>query len=155
MTKRAPTSRQMVFAAALGSTLLLGGAFVFQALGYAPCKMCFWQRYPHAIAIAIGAIALLLPRGRKPLALLGALAAAATSGIGFFHAGVEQKWWDGPSSCTGGGLEGVTDLLNTNIAPIVMCDEIAWSIMGLSMAALNGIISLVLAGIWIAAARKS
>ncbi|MEO0863885.1 MAG: disulfide bond formation protein B, partial [Pseudomonadota bacterium] len=51
----------MVAGAASGSALLLAGAFVFQALGYAPCQMCIWQRYPHAVAIAVGAAALFLP----------------------------------------------------------------------------------------------
>ena len=55
------TRQQLIVCAALGSALLLGGAFVFQALGYAPCKMCIWQRYPHAIAIAIGALAFFVP----------------------------------------------------------------------------------------------
>ena len=49
--------------AAAGSAALLLGAFVFQALGYAPCAMCIWQRYPHAIAIGMGAL-LLFALGR-------------------------------------------------------------------------------------------
>ena len=38
--------------AAGGSLALLLGAFGFQALGYAPCKLCLWQRWPHGAAIA-------------------------------------------------------------------------------------------------------
>ncbi len=148
------TRTQLIFLATAGSFALLGGAFVFQAIGYAPCKMCYWQRWPHAAAILIGTLALVQPKYRAALAWLGALAAALTSGIGFFHSGVEQKWWDGPTSCTGSGRMDNIDLLSTDITPIVMCDDIAWSIMGLSMATLNGLFSLVLVGLWIAAARK-
>ena len=43
-------------AAAIGSVILLAGAYVFQALGYAPCQMCLWQRYPHMVAILAGLI---------------------------------------------------------------------------------------------------
>ena len=53
------------------------------------------------------------------------------------------------------GLSGA-DLLNTNItvgAPAA-CDKIAWSMLGLSMPAWNAILSLVLVGFWIAAARR-
>ncbi len=100
--------KQLVLVATLGSVALLGGAFVFQALGYAPCKMCYWQRYPHAVAILIGVVALAL--GRRWLAWLGALAALATSGIGVFHSGVERDLWEGPSSCTGGSTAGLRRL---------------------------------------------
>ena len=53
--------------------MLLAGAYLFQALGYAPCQMCFWQRYPHMLAIAIGALIWFWPS--RLLAGLGALAA--------------------------------------------------------------------------------
>ena len=96
------TARNMMLLAAFGSLALLAGAFFFQALGYAPCKLCLWQRWPHAAAIAVGGLVLLL----GPLALLavaGALSALTTSGIGVYHTGVERGWWEGPTSCTGGG----------------------------------------------------
>lgn len=149
------TRTGLIKIATLGSVLLLGGAFFFELLGYPPCKMCFWQRYAHATAIYIGALALVQPRFQQVLATLGATTAAVGSGLGFYHSGVEQKWWEGPTSCSGGGsLEGV-DLLSTELAiPVIMCDEIVWSFMGLSMATYNGLISLILVGIWIAAARK-
>ncbi len=81
--------RNMMLLAAGGSLALLVGAFVFQALGYAPCKLCLWQRWPHAAAIALGGLVLLL----GPLVLVGiagALAAATTAGIGIYHTGVER-----------------------------------------------------------------
>jgi len=149
------TRSRLILLATLGSVALLGGAFIFQLLGYQPCKMCLWQRWPHAAAILIGGIALLTALPQRALAVLGALAAAITSGIGFYHAGVEQKWWDGPNSCTGGGsLDGI-DLLSLDIAPVVMCDDIVWSLFGLSMAGWNAAFSLGLAALWLLAALRS
>lgn len=149
------TSRRLVTLAALGSAGLLAGAFVFQMLGYAPCQMCIWQRYPHVIAISVGVLALWFsPRW---LFLVGALAAATTSAIGFFHAGVEQRWWDGPATCSGGAIGTLTpDALLDQIltAPLVRCDAIPWEMLGLSMAAWNGIMSLGLALCWITAYRR-
>ena len=153
------TPRNLALLAAGGSLALLAGAFVFQALGYAPCKMCIWQRWPHGIAIGFGALAAAV----APLILWtlgGALAALTTAGIGVYHVGVEQKWWEGPSSCTGGGqgLQGLSgaDLLSTEgVANIVMCDEIAWSLAGISMAGWNAIFSFGLASIWFAAFRAA
>lgn len=140
----------------LGSAALLAGAYMFQYMGYAPCQMCYWQRYPHFIAIAIGLIVLALRI--RILALLGAAAAAVTSAIGFFHVGVEQKWWDGPASCTGGGdlsaLSGA-DLLDVGSAGhLVMCDEVSWSLFYISMPGWNALFSLALVFLWLRAARK-
>ncbi len=153
---RLPMIRLIALATA-GHIALLGGAFLFQLAGYAPCAMCLWQRWPHAAAIVLGIAALagLWPRATAALA---AVAALVTSGIGFFHAGVEQGWWPGPTSCTGGaslgGLSG-GDLLSTEVADtIVMCDDIAWQFV-LTMAGWNGVLSLALAVIWIMAARAN
>ena len=140
-----------------GHAVLLGGAFGFQALGYAPCPMCLWQRWPHAAAILLGLAALagLAPRA---MAAAAALAALTTAGIAGYHAGVEQGWWEGPASCAGGGsladLSGA-DLLSTEIADtVVVCGEIVWQ-FGLTLAGWNAVLSVLLAGLWLAAARRT
>ena len=148
------TKTQLIFLAAFGSFALLAGAFFFQFLGYAPCRMCLWQRYPHGVAAVTGLLAIQLSRFQTQLAILGGLAALTTAGIGIYHTGVERDWWDGPTSCTGSGsLDGV-DLLSTDITPVVMCDDVAWSLLGLSMASCNALFSLLLSALWLKAARK-
>lgn len=141
--------------AALGSAAVLLTAFAFQHLGgLAPCKLCIWQRYPHAAAAAIGVIAFFIPL--PALLWLGALAAAATAGVGVYHAGVEQGWWEGPSTCTSSPIGGLTpDQLMNQImsAPLVRCDDIPWELFGLSMAGWNAVVSAILALLWVAAAR--
>ncbi len=151
------TRKNLILLATGGSLILLLGAFAFQYFGgLPPCQLCLWQRWPHAAAIVIGLTALSRPGALLPL--LGAAAALTTALIGVYHAGVEQKWWEGPSSCAGsgaslGGLSGA-DLLNLDTAaPVVMCDEIVWDLMGLSMAGWNGVLSLMLVGLWLLAAR--
>jgi len=148
--------------AAGGSLAILLGAFAFQYLGgLAPCQLCLWQRWPHAAAILIGLLALLVTRGpiARLLPLLGALAALATAAIGAFHVGVEQKWWEGLASCTAGSISGLStsDLLNpdVDVGAVVRCDEIAWAMFGISMAGWNVILSVLLAMIWVSAYRRS
>lgn len=146
--------RQLVALAAGGSAALLIGAWIFQAFGFAPCELCLWQRWPHGAAVVIGALALAWPAAA--LAYLGALAAATTGAIGVYHSGVERGVWRGPTTCGSGDIGGLSpDALMESIlaAPLVRCDEIAWQFAGLSMAGWNMVISLVLAGLWIAALR--
>lgn len=151
------TRASLTLLATLGSIALLGGALAFQYIGgLRPCHLCLLQRYPHAAAIAIGVLAILL--SWRVLPWLGALAAAATSGIGIYHTGVEQHWWEGPTSCTASmATQGVSskDLLATIMAaPVVRCDEPAWVFLHLSMASWNAILSAILVLVWIAAATR-
>lgn len=148
--------RTLILLAAAGSLVLLLGAWAFQYIGgMAPCKMCIWQRYPHGAAIVIGALAFALP-GVRLLPLLGAAAAATTSGIGIYHAGVERGLWEGPSSCTSGSISGLSaeELMEQIMAaPLVRCDEIPWEMFGLSMAGWNALLSAGLVLVWLAAWR--
>ncbi len=143
--------------AGLGSVALLGGALAFQYIGgLAPCQLCIWQRWPHLAAIVV--LVLLLVTRWRIWPWLGALAVAISAGIGIFHTGVEQGWWEFISSCTQGSIAGLStaDLLNpAAAAPApIRCDAIAWSFLGLSMAAWNAILSSLLALIWLIGARR-
>lgn len=147
------TRSGLIMLAVLGSAGLLGGAFVFQFLGYPPCAMCLWQRWPHLAAIVIGLAALAI-QGRL-LPLLGALAALTTAAIGVFHTGVERDWWEGPASCTGTGLDlgdlAAGDLLSTEGPRLVMCDVVSWEVFTISMPSWNAIFSLLLVAVWLRA----
>lgn len=157
------STTSLIAVASIASAAILAGAFIFQALGYAPCKMCFWQRWPHAIAVVLGGAA--LTTKLHVLRWLGALNMAVSAGLGIFHSGVERKWWDGPASCSGGGVGNlsVEDLLaQIKAAPLVRCDEIPWRLsdmipiesLDLTMANINAIASLGLMVLWIIAARR-
>lgn len=150
------TPRGLAILASAGSAALLLGAFAFQHLGgLPPCKLCLWQRWPHGAAVLIGIAVLILGWARA--AWLGAIAALTTGGIGLYHVGVEKAWWQGPTTCTAGPVGGLsTDDLMAQImnAPLVRCDDIAWQFAGLSMAGWNFLLSLVLAVLWIMAARR-
>jgi disulfide bond formation protein DsbB len=153
--RHALTRTQLIMLASFGSAAVLMGAFAFQAFGYAPCHLCLLQRWPHAAAVAIGMASLAL--GWRALPWLGAAAALTTAGLGLYHTGVERAWWEGPTTCTSGSIAGVDPkaLLDQILAaPIVRCDDVAWQMLGLSMASWNMLASLALALIWVAAARK-
>jgi len=127
---------------------LLGGALGSQYLGgLHPCEMCYWQRWPHAFAIVAAALAFTASadssRSRN-LTLLAALAIAVSGIIGVYHAGVEAKIFEGFTTCTKLVTGGSTaDMLKQiSQAPLVRCDQVQFSFLGISMAGWNAILSL-------------
>ena len=149
---RFPAPSKLGLLAALGSGSLLGGAYYFQyVVGLAPCTMCYWQRWPHMVAIVAGLCALLAyARPRLALILLMVAIAAlfVTAALGVFHVGVEYRWWAGPQTCSGNIPVGLSaEQLKKYLfgARMVRCDETAWSMWGISMAGWNAICSAGLA----------
>jgi disulfide bond formation protein DsbB len=151
------TRSNLILIAMTGSAALLAGAFAFEHFGgLAPCILCWYQRYPHFLAVLIGLVALRVKGASLPL--LGALAALTSAGIGVFHVGVEAGWWEGLAQCSVNTLAGVSaeDLLNTDVsvgAPAA-CDKVAWSFIGISIAGWNVIASTILGAFWTMAARE-
>ncbi len=142
-----------------GALALLAGAFGFEHIGgLVPCEMCWWQRWAlfgvllfAGDALLLGAMARTRPALAFPVRMLGwlGLAAMATNaGIALFHAGVEQKWWQGLTRCTAPPVAGDAGSMLADILaqPLVRCDAIPWQLFGVSMAGWNFLISLVLAG---------
>jgi disulfide bond formation protein DsbB len=127
---------------------LLGGALGSQYLGgLHPCEMCYWQRWPHGAAILFALLSFTAPAASprsRTLVLLAALAIAISGCIGVYHAGVEAKVFEGFTQCTATATATNTAELLKQIthAPLVRCDEVQFSFLGISMAGWNAILSL-------------
>jgi len=123
--------------------LLLGGALLSEYVGKLyPCEMCWWQRYPHGVAILLALGALLSPLDAprtRILTYLAALAIAVSGAIGAFHAGVEYGWWEGLTTCTTTGATSLEAIMNV---PLIRCDQVQWSLAGISLAGFNALISI-------------
>jgi disulfide bond formation protein DsbB len=132
---------------------LLAGAWGSQLIGgLYPCEMCHWQRWPHYGAVAVAALAFVTggPAVKRTL-VAGAAALIAVSGlIGIFHAGVEYHWWQGITACSRtvetSGMTADDMLKSILAAPVVRCDAAQWTLVGISLAGFNALISLVGAG---------
>ena len=135
------------------SAAVLGTALLSQYWGgLTPCELCLIQRWPWAAAVVISLIVVLVGE-RAGLAWVGlvfAIVFAISVVLAFYHVGVEQHWFAGPSACTaasGGAmtLEQVKQqILGT--AP-VLCDRVQWSLFGVSLAGWNLLASLGMAAI--------
>jgi disulfide bond formation protein DsbB len=126
--------------------------------GLQPCILCHYQRYPYVVAAALGLIGLGLARHPVPLRLVVALAGIVfliDAGIAFYHVGVEQHWWQGTAECgtdlaPGLSIEELQKQLQST--PVVRCDQVAWSLFGISMAGYNFIYATLcgIAALWVA-----
>ncbi len=138
---------------AILSTLAIAGALGIEYIGHIPpCPLCLDQRIAYYAAIPLGILAFLLAPARRPwsLVILAVLAAAFlfNAGLGVYHAGVEWKWWVGPTECTGIGTiaSNPADLLKSlQQSHVVRCDEAALRVFGLSLAGYNALLSALLA----------
>jgi disulfide bond formation protein DsbB len=122
-----------LLAAAYGSQYF-GGLF--------PCEMCWWQRYAHFAALPPAALAFASAAESsraRAFTLLAALAIAVSGAIGVYHAGVELKIFEGFTQCTGTGAVTLQEIIH---APLIRCDQVQWSFLGISMAGWNAFISL-------------
>ena len=124
------------------SALMLGALGSQYIGGLHPCEMCYWQRWPHdaAIVLALFAFGTRVNKASHVLVALAALAIMVSGGIGMFHAGVEYGWWPGITTCstTAAGVS-LEDIMR---APVVRCDVPQWTLLGISLAGFNAIISL-------------
>ena len=142
---RAQIARLVALMLPLG---LLGGAFGSQYIGgLHPCEMCYWQRWPHAAAILLAAIAFSAPapsQRSRLFTLLAAAAIAVSGAIGVYHAGVELGIFEGITTCTSTVRASSTDELLKQLmkVPLVRCDQVQWAFLGVSMAGWNAILSL-------------
>ncbi len=122
---------------------LLAGAYVSQyGFGLYPCEMCWWQRYAHFAALVPAVLAFVVPGDARRLMvrIAGAVILIAAL-LGGYHAGVEYGWWEGITTCATtveAGGDPLEAILN---APIVRCDTAPWSLLGISLAGWNFLIS--------------
>jgi disulfide bond formation protein DsbB len=128
-----------VFAITLAT---ITGAWIFEYAGYAPCELCLMQRYAYYAAVPLSLLFVIFSKNhpsllRAGLVILGLIMLGSCI-FGIFHAGVEWKFWAGPTTCTGGSLTGgLPDLTKQ----AVMCDQPAIRILWLSLAGWNAIVS--------------
>jgi disulfide bond formation protein DsbB len=145
------TTRQLAGFVLIASILVLGAVLLSQYWGgLDPCELCLSERWPWWGAITIAAIAWLIG-GKLPLPIAAGLLTIVflvSAGIAFYHVGVEQHWFAGPSACTASGpTANDIDALRAQLLgkQAVMCDEVQWSLFGISLAGWNLVGSLVMA----------
>ena len=168
MIRARPVTTAALAIALVGAATIVGAWFFQYGLGLKPCPLCLEQRYAYYLALPLGALASFAAQRHAPRQLLMTafmilmLAALANTWLGGYHAGVEWKFWPGPTDCSGplvdfGKAGNLLEQLDK--VKVIRCDEVQWRFLGLSLAGYNVLISLVMAiiALWgfVSAARKA
>ena len=128
--------------ALLMSGALLAGAHGFETFGHLPpCPMCLAQREWHWGVVAIALLALGARQEARAAAFILALAYLGSFAMAAWHVAVEQHWV--AAQCeTGPGGSLVFDV-NAKL-DVPHCDTPAWTMLGVSMAGYNALISMAM-----------
>ena len=164
---KAPLISSAALVLALSLAILITALGFEHIGGYKPCPLCLIERKAWYIAVPAALLALLLYRLDKLFLVKLLLAAIAlmfvvNAGLAGYHAGVEWKWWEGPTSCTGnqleqlgGGSGGLLEALKQT--KVVRCDIAEFRLFGLSFSGYNVLSSLLaalIAGLGIVGSRR-
>jgi disulfide bond formation protein DsbB len=150
----AATAALAIFVVSLATLL---GVWFFQfVLKLPPCPLCLEQRIPYYLVIPLSLVVAIAALWHAPRSVVSAgfavllVAMLVSAALGAYHAGVEWRFWAGPTDCSGP----VTDftakgplLDQLKSIRVVRCDEAAWRFLGISLAGYNVLVSLALAAV--------
>ena len=126
--------------------------FIQYILGHKPCNLCLIERIPYLSAIILVALIFIVKRFEKTFSGIILIFFIFGAIISFYHVGIEQGFFSESLVCnlgnSGADLSKEQLLKQLENAPI-SCKEVTFRFLGLSLATINTIISIILSGIMI------
>ena len=126
--------------------------FIQYVLGHKPCNLCIIERIPYIAAIILISLIFILNRYQKIISSLILIFFIFGAVVSFYHFGIEQGFFSESLVCDLGNSQPLNkeELLNQlKKTEIVSCKDVTFRFLGLSLATINTIISLILSGIMI------
>ena len=135
------------------SIFALGSAyFIEYILDHQPCNLCLIERLPYFLAIIIIFLGLSLNRFEKFTFISLGLIFASASILSLYHVGIEQGFFKESLVCISNdeinSLD-KEDLIKELQKKVVSCKDVQFTLLGLSLATINAIISFILSVITI------
>ena len=121
-------------------------------LGHEPCKLCLYERIPYFLSILLIIKIIFIEKYKKITLLILFLVFMCSTILAFYHFGIEQGFFSESLACTSGDLSKTLskeELLQQLKLNSISCKDVSFRILGLSLAAINTIFSLVLSVIFI------
>ena len=132
--------------------------FIQYILGHEPCNLCLIERIPYLASIILIPLIFMINKFEKLITSIVLLFFIFGSVVSFYHVGIEQGFYSESFVCDLGSLNGnmsKEDLLKQlqNKTPI-SCKDVTFRFLGLSLATINTVISILLSGIMIKAIKN-
>ena len=124
--------------------------FIQYVLGHKPCNLCIIERIPYIAAIILISLIFILNRYQKIISSLILIFFIFGAVVSFYHFGIEQGFFSESLVCDLSNSQPLNkeDLLNQlKKTEIVSCKDVTFRFLGLSLATINTVISLILSGI--------
>ena len=125
---------------------IISALYIEYILQYEPCKLCIYQRLPYIAAIFISFIGFNYSNNDQIL-IVTIMIFALSAILSGYHFGIENSIFDELSACTNGS----SDILNKsklieslNKTMPVNCKDATFKILGISLAAINTILSILI-----------
>ena len=151
MTKQ--INKKFIFSVLVFTSLVLVSAFIIEhQLGHEPCKLCLYERIPYFLSILLIIKILFIKKYERVTLLILFLVFISSTALAFYHFGIEQGFFSESLACTTGDLSKTLskeELLQQLKQNSIGCKNVSFRILGLSLAAINTIFSLVLSFIFI------
>ena len=133
------------------SILTLSIAYFIQyVLGHKPCNLCIIERIPYIAAIILISLIFILNRYQKIISSLILVFFIFGAVVSFYHFGIEQGFFSESLVCDLGNSQPLNKedlLIQLKKTEIVSCKDVTFRFLGLSLATINTVISLILSGI--------
>ena len=151
MTKQ--INKKILFTLLLFISFVLVAAFVIEhELGHEPCKLCLYERIPYFLSFLLIIKILFIKKFEKITLFLLFLIFIGSTILAFYHYGIEQGFFKETLACTTENLSEIMSkeqILEQLKQRSISCKDISFTILGLSLAAINTIFSIVLSIIFI------
>ena len=134
------------------SASLIAAFIIEYGLGHEPCKLCIYQRIPYIVSIFFIIELIFFKKNEKTTLLLLSLIFIISAILAFYHTGIEQGFFTESFVCESASFsETLTkdELLEQLKQSPISCKDVSFTILGLSLASINVIFSLVLSVIFI------
>ena len=121
-------------------------------LGHEPCKLCLYERIPYFLSILLIIKIIFIEKYKKITLLILFLVFMCSTILAFYHFGIEQGFFSESLACTSGDLSKTLskeELLQQLKLNSISCKDVSFRILGLSLAAINTIFSLILSVIFV------
>ena len=137
---------------AIISLTIISALIIQYWLGHEPCKLCLYERIPYFLSMLLIIKILFIKKYEKITFLILSLVFIGSAALAFYHFGIEQGFFSESLACTTGDLSKTLskeELLQQLKQNSISCKDVSFRILGLSLAAINAIFSLVLGVIFL------